>query len=202
MSLVIKKKEVVDIPPMKGGTYPAVCVAVLDIGTQHNQKFSKMEPKVIVIMEFPTKTVNIDGQDKPRWVSKEFTLSLNDKANLKAFIEVWLGRSLTDKEKDEGFDLKCLLGEPGIATVTADLCKDGKTRNRLGSVVPLMEGMNAPVLQSEMLWWDMGAEWDKDMFEKIPNWIQNRIRKSQEYQQNIAPNETIEAKDDESGCPI
>ena len=202
MSLIIKKKESVEIPPLKAGTYPAACVYIIDIGTQHNQYYNKMEQKVIIGIEFPTKTVNIDGQEKPRWISREFTLSLNDKANLKALIETWLGRSITDKEKEEGFDLKSLLGEPGIATVAVDTGKDGKQYNRLVSMVPMMEGMAAPVLKSEMLWWDMGAEWDQAMFDKIPGFIQNKIRKSQEYQQNVAPNETIEVKDDKGGCPF
>ena len=37
MSLKAKRKPASDIPPLDGGTYMGVCVAVIDLGQQYKQ---------------------------------------------------------------------------------------------------------------------------------------------------------------------
>ena len=201
MSLKLKQKATVTIPPMEAGTYPAVCVGIVDLGEQHNTMWNKYENRLLVIMEFPDETVEIDGEQKPRWISREFSASLHDKSNFAQFISQWRGKSFTDEEKQEGFDLKKLLAEPGFATVSVEDGKDGKQYNKLMSIVPVPKRMPAPTPVSELLWHDMD-EWNDEMFAKLPGWIQDRIKKSTQYQKQHAPAETIEVKGDESGCPI
>ena len=44
MSLKAKRKVVSSIPPMDGGTYMGVCVAVVDLGQQYKQ-FEKQKQR-------------------------------------------------------------------------------------------------------------------------------------------------------------
>ena len=60
MSLKAKRKVVSSIPPMDGGTYMGVCVAVVDLGQQYKQfekqKQGKYAEKCMFIFEIPVRT--------------------------------------------------------------------------------------------------------------------------------------------------
>ena len=51
MSLKIKKKSGSSVPPMEAGTYPAVCVGIVDLGEQYNEAFKKYTDKMLFIWE-------------------------------------------------------------------------------------------------------------------------------------------------------
>ncbi len=57
MSLKAKRKVVSNIPPMDGGTYMGVCVAVVDLGQQYKQfekqKQGKYAEECMFIFEIP-----------------------------------------------------------------------------------------------------------------------------------------------------
>ena len=61
MSLKIKKKSGSSVPPMEAGTYPAVCVGIVDLGEQYNEAFKKYTDKMLFIWEIPSQTIEIDG---------------------------------------------------------------------------------------------------------------------------------------------
>lgn len=205
MSLKIKQKATANIPPMKAGTYPTICVGIIDLGEQHNTMWNKYENRVLIIQEFPSKTVEIDGEQKPRWLSQEFTASLHDKAKFTQYVTQWRGEPFSEEEKKEGFDMRKLLGEPGFTSVGVEEGKDGKAYNRINGTVAFPEGMPVPVTSSELLWFDMD-DWNDEMFGKLPGWVQARIKKSTQYAKSHAPAETIEVKAadkaNESGCPF
>ena len=194
MSLKIKSKQAVAIPPMEAGTYPCVCIGIVDLGEQHNTMWNKYEDRVLLLMEFPDETVDVDGEQKPRWLSREFSASMHDKANLAQFIAQWRGVALTEEEKKEGFDLRKMLGEPGLASVSLEDGKDGKQYNRLNGMMGIPKRMLPPVAVSELLWFDMD-QWDDEMLRKLPGWVQDRVKKSTQYQKEHAPAQTIQAAD-------
>ena len=63
MSLKAKRKVVSSIPPMDGGTYMGVCVAVVDLGQQYKQfekqKQGKYAEECMFIFEIPNFCYNI-----------------------------------------------------------------------------------------------------------------------------------------------
>lgn len=101
MSLKIKKKSGSSVPPMDAGTYPAVCVGIVDLGEQYSATFKKYNDKVLVIWEIPSQTIEIDGEDKPRWLSKDFSASLHEKSNLYQMLVSWRGKAFTEAELAE-----------------------------------------------------------------------------------------------------
>lgn len=203
MSLKVKNKKGPTLPPIDGGTYPAVCVGVIDLGEQHNEKFNKYADKVLFIWELPRVLIDVEGEQKPRWLSRDFSATLNEKSNLTKFLVSWRGKNFTEEELNgDGFDLKQMLGEGCLLQVIVEE-KEGKQYNRITGCVGLPEEMPAPVTASDLLWFDMD-EWDDDAIAKFPEWVQGKIKKSTQYQKNHAPDTAVEVKapSAESECPI
>lgn len=212
MGLKVKNKRGPSLPPIDGGTYPAVCVCIADLGEQRNEKFKKYEHKVLLIWELPGVTVEIEGEQKPRWLSKDFTATLNEKSNLTKFLVPWRGKGFTDDElNDGGFDLKEMLGQGCLLQVIVEE-KDGKQYNRITGVMGFPVGMPAPVTESELIYFDMD-EWDDSALEKFPEWVQDRVKKSTQYQKDHTPTGDVDfpapsqqdtkvPPDPAGGCPI
>lgn len=202
MSLKVKNRSKPSLPPIDGGTYPAVCVAIADLGEQNNEKFKKYEDKVLLIWELPGVLIEVDGEQKPRWLSKDFSATLNEKSNLTKFLVPWRGKNFTEEELNgDGFDLKQMLGKGCLLQIIVEE-KDGNQYNRITGCMGFPMGMPAPVTQSELLWFDMD-EWDDDSLAKFPEWAQAKIKKSTQYQKNHAPDTEIEVRPpDTEVCPI
>ena len=58
MSLKAKRKVVSSIPPMDGGTYMGVCVAVVDLGQQYKQFEKQKQGKYAEVIGINTETLD------------------------------------------------------------------------------------------------------------------------------------------------
>jgi hypothetical protein len=196
MSLKIKKKSGSSVPPMEAGTYPAVCVGIVDLGEQYSETFKKYSDKLLVIWEIPSQTIEIDGEDKPRWLSKDFSASLNEKSNLYQTLVSWRGKAFTENEltEDENgfmqFSVLDMLGTGCFLQVIVEE-KDGNSYNRITSVISLPAGMSAPTTETPLIAFDMDA-WDDEVFNSLPVWIQDRIKKSTQYQKLHVPTDPVD----------
>lgn len=208
MGLIAKVKKSNPIPPIEGGTYPAVCVGVIDLGEQLNEKFKKYEEKVMLVFELPGQTVTVDGEEKPRWLSREFTNALGEKANLSAFLTSWRGKAFTDAEQ-ESFDLSEMLGK-GCLLQVVKVEKGEKCYNNITTAIGLPAGFPSPEISKDTqpILFDMD-NWSDEMFALIPEWIQNKAKKSTQYQKAHAPEDALEIKVDaatgevrDGSCPI
>lgn len=65
--------------------------------------------KIRIFWEIIGETIEINGEQMPRLVSKEFTLSLNEKSKLRQALQSWRGKAFTAEEL-QGFDLRKVLG--------------------------------------------------------------------------------------------
>lgn len=205
MSLNIKSKERPQIPPVAGGTYPAICVGVVDLGEQYNEYYKKYVSKILMIWEIPSQTVEVDGEQKPRWLSKDFTASLNAKSKLAEIITGWRGAPITEAEKKDGIDLSGFLGRSCLLQVIVEQ-KEDRQFNRISGVVGLPFGMPTVTTESELLLFDM-EKWDDETLSKLPEWIQERVKKSTEYQKRHTPTQkidfdTVTNPDTTEDCPI
>lgn len=207
MGLKVKKKKGEALPPMDAGTYPAVCIGIVDLGEQYSELFKNYSDKVLIIWEIPSQTVTVDGEEKPRWLSKDFSASLNEKSNLYKFLVPWRGKPFTEEElsaEGDGFDLKEMLGQGCFLQVIVDENDDGTKRNKITTVIALPAGMSAPETATEKMVFDMDA-WDDAVLEKLPEWVQDRIKKSTQYQKDHTPTTEVDIKEPEAekgACPI
>ena len=194
----IKDRAKPKVPPVEAGVYMAVCIGFVDLGEQYSEKFKNYSYKGMYIWELPGETIEIDGEQKPRQLSKEFAISASNKSNLRKFIETWNSRSYSDEEFME-FDLFEQIGKPCQLNVVLN---ETKEYANVDNLMPIPKGFPAPTTTTEFIRWDMDA-WDDAVFEKIPEWIQEKIKKSTEYQKQHAPDTEIKV-DTGTGevCPI
>jgi hypothetical protein len=158
------------------GSYSAICIKVIDLGTQIQEweGTKKHMRKVMIVWEID-ETMK-DG--KPFGAARFYTASLGDKAKLRADLEGWRGRSFTQEELD-GFLLQNLLGKPCMLT----LVKNEKGKVVVKGVSPLPKGMLPKPQVNPSVHFSMDAdEFDKAIFDSLSDNLKEIIKKSPEYQ--------------------
>lgn len=196
MSLKIRKKSGSSVPPIHAGTYPAVCIGIVDLGEQYSETYKKYSNKLLVIWEIPSETIEIDGEDKPRWLSKDFSASLHEKSGLYQTLVSWRGKAFTEAELTEdenGFMQFSVLDMLGVGCFLQVIVeeKDSGSYNRITSVIALPAGIDAPKTETPLISFDMD-DWDDEVFHSLPGWIQERIKKSTQYQKLHVPTEPVD----------
>ena len=194
----IKDRAKPKAPPVEPGAYPAVCIGIIDLGEQYSEKFKSYSNKVQIVWELPTETIEVDGKQEPRQLSKEFTISASKKGNLRGFLSSWNSKAYSDEEFLE-LDLFDQIGR--ACQVNVVLNETGEYSN-VESAIPLMKGYPVPQSNTAPIRWDMD-KWDDAVFQALPEWVQEKIKKSTQYQKNHAPETTVEVKPpDTEVCPI
>ena len=196
----IKDRAKPKTPPVEPGVYMAICIGCVDLGEQYNETFKNRSNKCLYIFELIGETIEVDGEMKPRQLSKEFAISSSSKSNLRKFIESWNGKSYTDDDFME-LDLFDQIGKSCQINVVLN---DTKEYANIDNLMPLPRGVPAFTTETAPVRWDMSA-WDDEVFKTLPEWIQDKIKKSTEYATDHAPETAIEVKDNVAGedvCPI
>ena len=193
----IKDRAKPKAPPVEPGAYPAVCIGIIDLGEQYSEKFKSYSNKVQIVWELPTETIEVDGKQEPRQLSKEFTISASKKGNLRGFLSSWNSKAYSDEEFLE-LDLFDQIGR--ACQVNVVLNETGEYSN-VESAIPLMKGYPVPKSSTPPIRWDMD-KWDDAVFQALPEWVQEKIKKSTQYQKEHAPDTAIEVKAPETECPI
>jgi hypothetical protein len=170
--------------PIADGVYQAVTTSIIDLGTQYNEHFGKSTHQVMITWEIPELTIKFEKDGKeieaPRVISKKYTLSLGDKANLRKDLQSWRGRAFTDQEL-EGFDLLNVL-EKNCMLQIINTTKDGKTYSNISSILPLYKGMTPIPPYTKAQYYSIAEGFD--IPDTIPQWIKDVIMKSEEFKNN------------------
>lgn len=196
----IKDRAKPKLPPVEPGVYMAVCVGVIDLGEQYNEKFKKYSNDVKLVWELVGETVEVDGEQKPRQLSRDFSVYISKKAKLRDFLGSWNGKNYSDEEFGE-LDLFDQIGKACQLNVV--LNDTGEYAN-VNSVIPLPKGMPAPATDTAPIRWDMD-QWDDEVFAALPDWVQEKIKCSTQYQKQHAPEGEVgfaDEKQPEGACPI
>lgn len=190
MSLIAKTNgnDGGDYEPAPQGMHHAICYRVYDLGVQYNDKFQKSQPKVLIVWELPGVRIDIEkdgvNQNLPRSISKEYTLSLHEKAILRHHLESWRGKAFTPEE-EWGFDISKLLGVNCMLQIIHNVTPT-KTYANITNVLPLMkpEDKKNPENELKIFTFDNGF----DIPENTPNWIKGKIMESEEWQRKFSNN--------------
>lgn len=195
----IKDRAKPKVPPVEPGVYMAVCVGVVDLGEQYSEMYKSYSNKVKFVWALPSETIEIEGKTEERQLSREFSIATKKNSKLRTFLGGWNGKNYSDEEFVE-LDLFDQIGKACQLNVV--LNDTGEYAN-VDSIIPLPKGFPAPVSKTEFFTWDMDA-WDDAVFEKLPAWTQEQIKKSTQYQKDHAPDTTIEVNKStgEVSCPI
>ncbi|KKN26518.1 hypothetical protein LCGC14_0873800 [marine sediment metagenome] len=166
MTLMAEKPKS-NVPIFPAGTHHAVCYSIVDLGTQVGDYMGKPKSqwKIRIGWEFPQVRIDyeVEGVMKnvPRVYSKEYTLSLHEKANLTKDLIAWRGRLFTLKEWGGGFDVFSMLGENCLIQIVHQVNQAGtKTYAKVASVAQLMAGMESVEPESDILKFRVFKNWD------------------------------------------
>ena len=178
----IKDRAKPALPPVPAGQYLAVCVGVYDLGDQYSEKFKNYSPKIMITFDIPAVTIEVDGKMEPRQLSREFTISGKNNSKLRAFISSWNGVQYSDEAFGE-FDPLTQIGKPALINVL--LNETGEYAN-IDTIMPLFPGLTPPVTSTPLRTWDMD-HWDDQKLAELPEWVQEKIKKSTQYQKEHVP---------------
>lgn len=189
MSLIAKDGGEGSFTPVPPGMHLARCYRVVDLGTQKTewQGQTKYLAKIMIQFEVhgedDTGKPIITSKGEPMSISKNYTLSLAEKATLRKDLAGWRGRDFTPEEL-KGFELKNILGHWAMLSVAKSLGNNGKEYTNIMSVNPvpvaikkagLPVGFNDPAIFSI-------ADADMDLFETFSKNLKEKIQASPEWQ--------------------
>lgn len=176
--------------PVPAGNYVARCYSMVHIGTvpEEFQGEKKMMNKVRLTFELPTelKVFKEENGEQPYVLSKEFTLSMHEKATLRKWLESWRGKGFTEEEA-KAFDITVLVGKSCMLNIIHKKKKDGETRADIATVSAMPKGMTCPDQINPTVVFSVN-EFDPDLFAKFPEFLQTKIKSSLEYKQMEHPN--------------
>lgn len=172
-------------PPV--GTHTARCIKVIDIGTQRGEYQGKATSKrqCIIGWELPLELMT-EGEyaGKPFMVSKFYTSSLGEKANLRKDLANWRGRDFTEQEL-QGFDAKNILGKPCMIALTPN----DKNKVRVTGVLAMPRGSQVPDQVNKTLYFSLD-EFDQSVFDSLSDGIKKLIEVSPEYKELKNPQQS------------
>jgi hypothetical protein len=175
------KREIVP-----SGTHIARCYSMIHIGTvewewQGETKYSN---KIRVTFELPHEMRDFSGEQKPMVISKEYTLSLHEKSNLRRDLEGWRGKSFTNKELAH-FDTTNLISKECNISIIHKTSKSGNEFAQIGSISGITKGTDCPKQFNDSFIFNYEDNFNEDWLELQPKWIQDQIKGTDEYKSKM-----------------
>ena len=159
---------------------------------------SKVAPKVRITWEL--NEMMSDG--RPFSISREYTASIGDKANLRKDLEAWRGRPFSAEEL-RNFSLENVLGAPCLLGIVHKPSKDNsKVYANVGSIMALPKGMPSPELVNPAVKFDIGT-FDQKVFDGLSSYVQKKILMSKELEEGGIPQaKEVEPEIDDEAVPF
>lgn len=161
------------------GAQIARCIKIIDIGTQTGEYQGKPTHRrqIIITWELP-KCLMEEGEyaGKPFTVSRFYTASLGEKANLRHDLVAWRGREFTPEEL-AGFDPKNVIGKACMLGITAN----DKGKSRVTTVMQLPKGMEVPEQVNPSVYFSLD-DFNQTAFDNLSKGIKAMVEASPEYQ--------------------
>ncbi|MEI7803216.1 MAG: hypothetical protein WCI97_11250 [Bacteroidota bacterium] len=178
------KSSGTDFQPIAAGSYPARCYSMIHIGTVEEEILGtkKILNKVRIFWELPTelKVFKVENGEQPSAISKEFNLSMNEKANLRKMLEGWRGKGFTESEA-ENFDITKLLGKACLINVIHKTAKTGsKVYAEISSISALPKGFECPPQVNKTFEFNYD-NFDQKVFDSLPDYLKDKMKQSEEY---------------------
>ena len=149
------------------------CYMVADLGTQDTSFKGTPKKTHKVLLSWELAELMEDG--RPFAISSRYTLSLFDQAILRQHLESWRGRGFTEAEL-EGFDVKNVLGAYCMLSIIHNT-ENNKTYANVKGIMPVPKGMDKPQPVNKDVYFDI----DTGDIETLPEWVQNVVKKSDEW---------------------
>ena len=179
MSMIASDNGGTNIPKLEGGVYTAISSAIIDLGVQTNEKFGNTQRRFVMIWNIIGEEIEINGEKYPRTMMKEYSFSLSDKSTLRKDLQAWRGQAFTEEEL-KGFNILNILNKACQLQIIQEE-KNGKSVNNIVSIMSLPKGTTIEGLK-DVYHLDLENTETWNNWSKIPNWIQDKIKKANNYE--------------------
>jgi hypothetical protein len=189
MALIAKESggggTFVSVPP---GMYLARCYRIVDLGTQKSEYLGQVKSLPKVMLQFEVHGEDeagkplVTAKGEPMSISKNFTLSLAEKATLRKDLQTWRGKEFTPEEL-RGFSVDNVLGAWAMIAITKAMGNNGKEYTNIANInsVPKAMKANLPEGHNKCASFYI-AEPDMAMFETFSDNLRAKIEQSPEWQ--------------------
>lgn len=171
------------------GVHIGRCFSLIDLGTQltSGQFGEKLQHKIRIGWELfgedeegKPLTIEVDGREMPMVISKSYTVSLHEKANLRKELAQWRGRDFTEEEA-KAFDISKLVGAYCMVNVTTSET-NGKTYSNVAGLTPIPSALknSKPEGVHPIVKFDLDKP-DMAVFNTFHAQLQETIKKSPEW---------------------
>jgi hypothetical protein len=182
--------------PVPEGTHLARCYRIVDLGTQESTYLGQVKSQRKVMLQFEVHGDDEHGNalvtraGEPMSISKNYTLSIGEKARLRQDLESWRGRAFTPEER-KGFELKNLLGVWGMISVIKTVGENGKEYANINAITPVpavVKKNGLPSFFNEAKIFQIDSP-DMELFETFSDYLRAKIENSPEWRsrQNRKP---------------
>lgn len=182
-----KSFEPRELPPT--GRYKALVIGICDIGTQPFPKKSSHQ----LVIEWELHKRKKGGKIEPVLNSKgqihkisgfysvSFGKFEGKPAKLRSAVESMLGRTFSDAEAEEGYDVEELIGKPCEVQILHEPDKKNKETMRavIGSLIAYEEDDEAPEMESDSYYYEVDP--GKPIPSDVPKWMHQFIHKCEEW---------------------
>lgn len=186
MPFAVAEKVKEAYEPTPEGRYTAICYQIVDLGTQKTTYDGKEKyvPQMVVSFELHGEAAMPDG--KPFSVRQRFTTSLSDKARLRAFLQGWSGKPVTDEHRKQATKfIKSFLGKPADMIIShRKYTKNGEERvaEDITSIHPAHPAVPVPKMHNTPLFFDISS-YTREDWDALPKWMQDAIANSPEFKE-------------------
>ena len=201
--------------PVSPGMHLARCYRIVDMGTQKTEFQGQAKHLQKVMLQFEVHGEDDNGKPlvtakgEPMSISKNFTLSLAEKATMRKDLQAWRGRDFTPEEL-RGFELKNVLGAWAMITASKALGNNGKEYTNIVSINPVPAAIKKAGMPEgfNKLSMFVISNPDMELFETFGNGLKEKITSSPEWRARSPapqpdPGSTGSGFDDfDSDCPF
>jgi len=188
MSLVARESGGGTFTPVPPGMYLARCYRIVDLGTQKSEYLGQIKKLPKVMLQFEVHGEDDEGKalvtakGEPMSISKNFTLSLAEKATLRKDLQTWRGREFTAEEL-RGFQIDNVLGAWATIAITKAMGNNNKEYTNIANInsVPKAMRANLPEGHNKCAAFYI-AEPDMTLFETFSDNLRAKIEASPEWQ--------------------
>lgn len=168
------------------GTQLAVCVGVVDLGTQPNMYQGQVNGEAHKVLVFWETTAEVTSRGDRFQVMREYTWSMGDKSNLRKDLQSWRGKAFTEADFDgpTAFDIKNIIGKPCQVVI-------GRTsgdKAKVTAVAGWPKGIPAPTPSvTSFFVWLSKEDYAEEHFDALPDFWKDKIKASPEWKALHAP---------------
>jgi hypothetical protein len=197
---------------------------ILDLGTADNEFTNEAGQKVVNHSRKMMAGFELIGSShvfseekgpEPFVVHKEYTYKISKKSTLGKDLKSWLSEDVAwlkecKPEDVKNFNIISLLGKTegggvmAMINITHDKSEKGNERASIASITPVPKDMRANISPGKVKQYifNFNAPFKADVFKSLPKFVQDKIRKSDEYKKLVSADPSVGTATATTAAPV